>query len=342
MKLKVAFTKPNPKNYDKDVLLGLYKSMKEQRVFDESINRFIAAGKIKGFYHNGSGQEGVSAGTLCQLRDDDGLFYCHRGCNDMIAKGTPISMLYGDFFSNVHGTNKGLGAGIVHSAWPPKGVLGQPGTVGSNVTLAVGVAYAYKVRKVDNVVVCVFGDGSSARELLHGALNWAGLWKLPVIFVCQNNQYAIVQHYMEDHAVEEHIAEYAEPYRNVQPVVVDGNDVLAVHEVMATAVARARAGEGATFIEAKTFRHFGHSVGDTGFYMDAERRDWFTNFYDPIKNFAKQLIEFEIATAEDLAAIDAEVVEADSKASALADTFPLPPESRLYEGLFSEGNEVLK
>jgi pyruvate dehydrogenase E1 component alpha subunit len=172
-------------------------------------------------------------------------------------------------------------------------------------------------------------------------LNWAGLWKLPVIFVCQNNQYAISQHYLEDNAVTEHIAEYAVPYRNVASVVVDGNDVLAVKEVMEEAVARARKGEGATFIEAKTCRHHGHAVGDPGDYMDKDERKWYTNHYDPIELFKRQLTDFGFATEEEIAAIDNKIEEEDAKAVALAKSFPLPGEERLFEGLFSDGKGVV-
>ncbi len=342
MKLKVIVEKQNPKDYDKELLLELYRVMLQCRIFDESIIRMVSQGKIKGFYHAGSGHEAIGVGTCSALKDDDYIFYMHRGCNEMIAKGVPIDRLYADFFGNVYGTNKGLGAGIIHSAWPEKGVLGQPGTVGSNFTLGVGVGLAIKYRKSDQVCVCYFGDASAARELLHGALNWAGLHKLPVIFVCENNEFGLSNPYMNSHAVDQFIAEYAASYKNVDAVVVDGNDVLAIKEVMDAAVERARKGEGATFIEAKTYRHKGHFIGDPVLYMDKDRTEWFVTQNDPILNLKNQLLSSKIATEAELDEIEAKIREEDKAAIESADAHPMPTKDRLYEGLFSEGKEVLQ
>lgn len=342
MELRLFTEKPNPKKYDKDLLLNLYRVMLQERIFDESIIRMVSAGKVKGFYHAGSGQEAIAAGTCAQLRDDDYIFYMHRGCNEMIAKGVPIDELYGDFFANVHGTNKGLGAGIIHSAYPQKGVLGQPGTIGSNSSLGAGVGYAIKYRKSDQVCVCFFGDGTAAREVIYGALNWIGLWKLPVILVCENNEYGLSNPYLKANAVKEHVAEKVVGFNNIDPVVVDGNDVLAVKEVMDKAVERARKGEGGTFIEAKTFRYGGHFVGDPAIYQDKDRLKWFKNEYDPINNLKKAVMESGVATESELDTVEQKVREEDKKAIEIADSYPLPGRERLFEGLFSEGKEVME
>ena len=341
MKLRVEIEKQNPKTYDKGLLLDLYKTMAQCRLFDESICRMVSQGKVKGFYHAGSGQEAIGAGTCSVLRDDDYIFYMHRGCNEMIAKGVPIDRLYADFFANVYGTTKGLGAGIIHSAWPEKGVLGQPGTIGSNSTLGVGVGYAIRYRESDQVCVCYFGDGTAARELLHGALNWAGLYKLPVIFVCENNEFGLSNPYLKAHAVDQFIAEYATVYKDVDAVVVDGNDVLALRKVMEQAVARARSGGGATFIEAKTYRHKGHFVGDPGVYMDKARTEWFMNENDPLQRLKQEAIHCGAVEEAEFDAVDAAVQAENDAAIEEADRYPLPTRERLYEGLFSEGKEVL-
>ncbi|GHU65855.1 pyruvate dehydrogenase E1 component subunit alpha [Clostridia bacterium] len=336
MELVVYREKPNPEKYSKEFLVSLLSTMKAERIFDVSVIRMISAGKIAGFYHAGSGQEAIAAGSIKEvLRKDDYLFYMHRGCNEMIAKGVPIDRLYADFFGNIYGTNRGLGAGIIHGADPTLGVLGQPGTIGSNMPLACGVGMAINQRKSKQVVYATFGDGTANRELLHGAFNYAGIWKLPVIFMCQNNEYALASKYTDEHALADgYIASRGLSY-GIPSYVVDGNDVLAVYEVSKLAVERARNGEGATFIEAKTLRQNGHFVGDPRVYMDKERLEWFITHNDPISNFEKLLLDYNIVTQEELDELDHEITGQNDAAIEKADSYPLPGEERLYEGLYS-------
>jgi pyruvate dehydrogenase E1 component alpha subunit len=335
MDLVVFNEKIDPRKYDKDLLTGLLESMKLQRSFDKSILRLVSEGKLPGFYHPGSGQEGVSAGAIWPMRDDDYLFYMHRGCNDMIAKKVPLDKLYSDFYGNINGTNLGLGAGIIHGADPSRGVLGQPGTIGSSMPLACGVGMAINYRETDQIVYVTFGDGTSNRELLHGSFNYAALWKLPVIFMCQNNEYALGASFKDEHAlVDGYIASRGLSY-GIPSYVVDGNDVLAVYEVTQIAVERARKGEGPTFIEAKTMRHKGHHMGDARRYMDKERQQWFIDFNDPINRFQKLLLEYGIFTSEEFDAIDSELIKFNNEAIAKAESFPMPAKERLFAGLFS-------
>src|SRR5690606_8761343 len=170
------------KSYSKEVLVDFYKTMAKIRKFDEKLIKLMAEGKVSGFQHSGIGSEGLSAGSLRQnWRDEDYIYYNHRGCNQKIAKGVPLSKIYGDFLGTIEGTTRGLGAGIVHSADPARGVLGQAGTIGSQLGLSVGTAYTSKLTGSDQVTVVYFGDGAASREMLHGSLNWAGLYKLPII-----------------------------------------------------------------------------------------------------------------------------------------------------------------
>ena len=187
------FTKDiNLNDYSKDMLLDFYKKMVTIRKFDENLIRLIQEGKVSGFYHSGIGSESVSVGSiLYNLRDKDYLYYNHRGCNQMIAKGLSLYKLYCDFMGRVDGTTRGLGAGIVHSADPSLGIMGQAGTIGSQFELAVGTAYASKFKGTDLVTAVFFGEGAASREPLHGSLNWAALYKLPVIYICENNEFAI-------------------------------------------------------------------------------------------------------------------------------------------------------
>lgn len=322
-------------DYESDMLLHLYKTMVKIRLFDENLIRLMQEGKVSGFYHSGIGSEGLSAGSISKLlRDEDYIYYNHRGCNQKIAKGVPLSKIYGDFLGTMEGTTKGLGAGIVHSADPSRGVLGQAGTIGSQLSLAVGSAFATKMKGTDQVTVVYFGDGAASRETLHGSLNWAKLYNLPVVYICENNEYAISCHVSETHGVKAHIADWSEGY-GIPNCVVDGNDVLLMHEAVKEAVERAREGRGPTFIEAQTFRHRGHFEGDPYDYIDkAVLQDWKDN-RDPITNYKRKLISEGLATEESLKEmsddIEKEILEAIDK----AESAPMPDESRLNEGLFA-------
>lgn len=320
--------------YQRQELADLYQMMIRIRRFDESLIRLIQEGKVSGFYHSGIGSEALSAGSLARVRRDDYLFYNHRGCNQMIAKGVPLEAIYGDFLGTTTGTTGGLGAGIVHSADPSRGVMGQAGTIGSQFSISVGTAYSAKRRGTDQVTMVYFGEGAASEEAFHGAMNWAGLYKLPVVFICENNEYAISCHWRETHAVREHIADWADGY-GIPNYVVDGNDVLHMLELTDEAIARARAGDGPTFIEAQTFRHRGHFEGDPYDYVSRDvLRDWMEN-RDPISLTRDMLITRADFTEAELAALDSAVADEITEAIARARAAPMPDKSRIFQGLFS-------
>ncbi|SED16513.1 thiamine pyrophosphate-dependent dehydrogenase E1 component subunit alpha [Rhodobacter sp. 24-YEA-8] len=323
-----------PSSYDKDWLARLYGMMVRIRKFDENLIRLMNEGKVSGFYHSGIGSEAVSASSIANLRDDDYLFYNHRGCNQMIAKGVPLAKLYGDFLGTLEGTTRGLGAGIVHSADLSRGVMGQAGTIGSQLSISLGTAYSSKWNGNDRVTAVYFGEGAASEEAFHGAMNWAALYKLPIIFICENNQYAISSHWRETHAVREHIADWADGY-GIPNLVVDGNDALLMYEATREAVERARGGGGPTFIEAETFRHRGHFEGDPFDYVDPVlMKEWVEN-RDPVKNFRALLEERGALGAAALTAIE-EATDAEVAAAIdLAEAAPLPPRERIFEGLYS-------
>lgn len=332
---KIYQKETNVKDYSKDFLLQFYRTMIKIRKFDEGLIQLIQDGKVSGFYHSGIGSEGLSAGSITHnLREDDYIYYNHRGCNQKIAKGVPLSKLYGDFMGTIEGTTKGLGAGIVHSADPSRGVMGQAGTIGSQLGICVGTAFSSKFKGTDQVTVVYFGDGAASREPLHGSLNWAGLYKLPVIYICENNEYAISSHVSETHSVKEHIADWAEGY-GIPNYVVDGNDVVLMHEAMKEAVERARKGEGPTFIEAKTFRHRGHFEGDPYDYVDANVLKEWKEKRDPIKNFQASLLEAGISTEDEIASIQEQVDVEIERAIKKAEDAPMPSPERIFEGLFA-------
>jgi pyruvate dehydrogenase E1 component alpha subunit len=321
--------------YDKGELLDLFKTMTRIRQFDVNLVRLITEGKVAGFYHSGQGHEAIATGTCSAVNADDYVYYHHRGCNVMVAKGMPLVSLYGDFLMREIGSTGGLGAGIVHSCWPELGILGQSGTIGEAFILAAGTAYSSKYFKSGQVTLCYNGDGTHAREVFHGGMNFAALHKLPVVFICENNGYGISAPLKEDHAIDKYLAERAGGY-GIPAYVVDGTDVLAVKAVTEKAVARARAGEGPTFIECIVRRLRGHYEGDPVSYVDSATMASWHEKEDPMKNYRANLLAAGKATEAELSEIEAAVLEEVLEAIKEADASPLPPRERIFEGLFSK------
>jgi acetoin:2,6-dichlorophenolindophenol oxidoreductase subunit alpha len=249
------------KDVAKDGLaLELYRQVSRIRAVEMRLQSYVAEHGFGGFWHAGLGQEGVQAGAVAALRPDDYLFYAHRGLGYALVKGMPLETLLADLLGRVTGSTGGKGAGTVHFSDPGLGVMGQGGTVGSNFVLGAGAAISSQLRGEDRVTAVFFGDGAAARGTFHEAGLQAAAWKLPVIWVCENNGWAISVPIAEQSPTED-IADRAHGY-GIPGVIVDGQDALAVHDAMVTAVARARAGNGPTLIEAKTLRIRGHFEGD--------------------------------------------------------------------------------
>ena len=251
---------------DKDAALELYRQVTRIRALELLLNRHISEHGFGGFWHPGLGQEGVQAGAVSALRDEDYLFYAHRGLGYALAKGMSPVTLLADLFGRTGGSVGGKGGGTVHFVDPERGVLGQGGTVGSSFVLGAGAGISAQMLGTDRVVAIFFGDGAAARGTFHEAALTASVWKLPLVWVCENNGWAISVPIAEQSPTE-NIADRAAAY-GVPGVVVDGQDPLAVREATAEAVARARAGEGPTLIEAKTLRVRGHFEGDKQAYRE--------------------------------------------------------------------------
>lgn len=310
-------------------LLGLYESIRRCASWEQRLLDMHAEGRISGFYHAGRGQEGAQAGAIAALAPQDYLLYAHRGCGYMVARGMPLDVLFSDFLGNVEGSTRGLGAGIVHIAWPQLGILGQSGTLGGSFTIAVGAALSARLRGTDQVTMCFFGDGTANRGTFHEAANAAGAWKLPIVWFCENNGLAVSMPFKEASSVER-IADRGAAY-GMPGVVVDGQDAVAVYEATRIAVDRARRGEGPTLIEALTCRFRGHYEGDPQEYRDREELERLKRERDPLDILRKR-IEGEVpGAAAKVEAIDAKVgAEVDAAATkALAGTAP-PPE-RIYQ-----------
>jgi TPP-dependent pyruvate/acetoin dehydrogenase alpha subunit len=280
-------------SHDKKIMVKMYTAMNRIRMFESALQEYFAAGKIPGFVHLYLGEEAVAVGACACLTDKDSITSTHRGHGHLIAKGGDLKLMMAEIFGKSTGYCKGKG-GSMHIADMDLGILGANGIVGGGGPLAAGAALAAKYRKTDDVTICFFGDGASNQGTTQEALNLASAWKLPVVFVNENNGYGISCPQCKSMAVTD-IADRAAAY-DMPGVVVDGNDILAVHEAVGEAVKRARRGEGPSLVECKTYRWRGHFEGDACTYRCTEELDeWMAK--DPIPRFEEKLVESGLATA---------------------------------------------
>lgn len=311
-----------------------YRRMLRIRKFEEEGTRLYQAGKIPGAYHASIGQEAAIVGACLALRDDDYIVGTHRSHGHPIGKGASLDALMAELFGKVTGICKGRG-GSMHLADSSVGILGESAIVGGGIPLAAGAALSAKMRKSGQVSLGFFGDGASNQGTFHETLNMAALWKLPVIFFCENNGYAITTSLSASHA-QPHIAQRAVAYA-MPGIAVDGQDVEAVFAATAEAVARARAGEGPTLIEAKTYRFDDHQVGLGALlkepYRAASEVDSYIKNRDPIAIYREALLEKGFALDE-MTAIENEVVDAVAHAIDFAERSPEPAVEAIYENMY--------
>ena len=315
---------------NKDTFLWMYRTMVTIRRFEEQSRREADAGKLRGM-HSSVGQEAVPTGICAHLRDDDYVLGTHRSHHHCIAKGVDLNEMMAELLGKVTGTNKGKG-GTMHIADINKGMLGANGVVGSNIPVATGVGLSAKVRGTDQVSVVFFGDGASSQGVLHESMNLASVWKLPVLFVCENNRYAESTPF-EFTVAGASVANRAAGY-DMPGVSVDGQDAIEMHEVAREAVARARRGEGPTLIEAQTYRYQGHFGADDPLgYRTQEEEDYY-EARDCIARLESHIVDGEIATAAELEAIAESASQAVSEAAAFADASPFPEEEELLTDVY--------
>ncbi len=303
-----------------------YETMATIRAFEESVKRDFLAGEIPGFVHLYIGEEAIGTGICAALRDDDMIESTHRGHGHCIAKGADVNAMMAEIFGKKDGLCHGKG-GSMHIADFKIGMLGANGVVGGGYNLATGAALASKmVLKNDRVSVVFFGDGASNRGTFHEAANVAAAWKLPVIFVNEMNCWASTTPYRTTTAVE-NISDRAKGY-NMPGVVVNGQNVFEVYDAAVEAVARARRGEGPTFIEAKTYRIEGHFVGDPEKYRKKEETMQIFHDTDPLTHFLGILPEDISFEQAELDQIRADAVEKIKKAKeyAVSCEYPDPSE----------------
>jgi len=248
-------------------LLKMYRWMVLGRLFEEKTFELLKLGKLVGFHHPNIGQEAVDVGTCYNLRRDDTIMPTHRGKLKYLMKGVEMKVMWAGMFGRRNGSGKGVGPAS-HSGDNSIGLLAGTGLIGSGIPISTGAALAMKMKKKDSVALHFFGDGASNRGDFHESLNIAGVLKLPIVFVCDNNCYAMTVAAECAMAIKD-IAVRAAGY-GFPGLVVDGNDVLAVYEATQEAIARARLGRGPTLIECKTYRWLGHSIGDPQDYRKQE------------------------------------------------------------------------
>jgi pyruvate dehydrogenase E1 component alpha subunit len=279
---------PKPETLDIEQWLHAYERMAKIREFEEKANELYMKAIMPGLTHLYSGQEAVAVGVCEALRRDDYITSTHRGHGHCIAKGASIDLMFAELLGKEAGYCRGKG-GSMHIADPDSGNLGANAIVGGSAGIATGAALSAKMRGTDQVAVCFFGEGALGQGLLYEVMNMASLWKLPIIYVCENNLYNEYTHYSEALAGE--VTARARAF-GIHTETVNGQDVQLVYETMQRFVERARRGEGPAFLECLTYRYYGHHVGDINrtYYRSKEEEQQWRDHHDPLKLLADKLV----------------------------------------------------
>ena len=300
--------------------LEMYRKMTEIRLFEKRAHDLFLQNLVKGTTHLGTGQEAVAAGVSQAMNDDDYMFVTYRGHNHVLARGTPMTPVMAELLGRENGLMHGKG-GSMHLLDVSRGVLGAYAIIGAQLVIANGSAWSAQYRGTGQVTVCFLGDGATNIGAFHEALNLAAVWRLPVVFICENNQYMEYTAIGSVTAVPRPAADRAASY-GLEPVVVDGNDVEAVYHTAQAAIDRARDGGGPSLIEAVTYRHGGHSRADPGKYRPAEEvKEWLAR--DPLPAYRAILVGRGVDEAA-LDAIDKAAKEAVDRATEEAKAGPEP------------------
>ncbi|NFL95869.1 pyruvate dehydrogenase (acetyl-transferring) E1 component subunit alpha [Clostridium botulinum] len=326
------------KKLNENSVVEMYKTMLKIRKFEQVAMNTFAEGKIPGFVHLYIGEEAVATGVCANLKDSDYITSTHRGHGHILAKGGDLKFMMAELFGKATGYCKGKG-GSMHIADATKGILGANGIVGAGHNIAVGAGLSAQYRGTDQVCVCFFGDASTNQGTFHESLNMASVWKLPVVFVCENNLYGISMSQNRHQAIKD-VADRGVAY-NVPGIVVDGNDVFAVYEAAKEAIKKAREGKGPTLIECKTYRHRGHFEGDPCVYKPTEEQEeWLAK--DPIPRFEKYLVENEILTEEKLKEVQNKVESQIDEAVDFANNSPYPELESVLEDVYTDIKEEVR
>ena len=324
-------------NVSPQLFKALYRGMVACREFENRLYNLFLTETMPGTMHQYTGQEAVAVGVCAALRPDDYITSTHRGHGHAIAKGVPFSSLMAEMFAKDTGCCRGMG-GSMHLADPAVGMLGATGIVGGGIPIATGAALSAQLRGSDLVAVSFFGEGAVNEGAFHESLNQAGVWKLPVVYVCENNLYSFSMPWSAASVLPD-VAARASAY-GFLGVVVDGNDVIRVYAAACEAIARARRGDGPTLIECKTYRHRGHSRFEKSNYRtDEEVAEWIK--CDPIPRFSTFLQEQNVLTAEEAEDIRREILQELDEAVAFARQSPEPPPDAALRYVFAAGEDPL-
>ena len=316
---------------DPATLLEIYKRAVLIRLNDDRSLKVLRSGRLLMPYYSPRGQEIIPSAMSVLLRDDDYLSTIYRGIHDMLAKGIPLKPLWAEIAGRVTGTCKGKG-GPMHLTYPAKGIMVTTGIVGSSMPIALGLGWAALLDNTDRVAVATFGDAAANIGAFHESLNLAAVWKLPVIFLCQNNLYGEHTKFAKTTAVEK-LSDRAAGY-GMPGIHVDGNDPVAMYNASREAVERARSGAGPTLIEAMTFRFMGHTYGDDDSYMSPGEKQAAMEA-DPVPRFRARLIADAIATEATLSKIEADIEAELDEAVAYALDSAYPDLSELRRDVYA-------
>ncbi|MEA2630933.1 MAG: acetoin:2,6-dichlorophenolindophenol oxidoreductase subunit alpha [Chloroflexota bacterium] len=318
---------------DLDRRIALYEMQFRLRTFERRAHELFIEGLVRGTSHLATGQEAISSGFASAMRPDDYTFCTYRGHNHVISRGASMAGVMGELMGRGGGLMGGKG-GSMHLISVEHGAMGSYAIVGAHLPVAAGAAWSAQMRKSGQVAVCFFGDGTTNIGAFHEALNLAAVWKLPVVFVCENNQYMEYTPIGTVTAVEHPAADRAAAY-GLEAILIDGNDVDVVHATAVAAITRARNGEGPSLIEAETYRHGGHSRADPATYRPAEEVErWLAR--DPVVTYRKRLLDegvdaarIEAIEAAELATVEAAIDEARA--------MPQPNEDRVATNVWADG-----
>ncbi len=312
-------------------MIEMYRKMLEIRLFEEKVFELYGQNLVPGTIHLYAGEEAVAVGVCANLRKDDYIVSTHRGHGHCIAKGANLDKTMAEILGKKTGYCKGKG-GSMHIADFSIGMLGATAVVGAGIPIATGAGLSIKLRGTDQVTACFFGDGASNQGTFHEGINMAAVWRLPVLFVCENNLYAMGTRQTQVMLIED-ISKRAVAY-GIPGVTVDGNDVLAVYKAAKEAVERARNGDGPTLIECKTYRHKGHSRWDPATYRPKDEvEEWLQK--DPIRRLKKQLLEKGVISEAEAEHVEKEVVNAVEAAVKLAIESPNPAPEEALEDVYA-------
>jgi pyruvate dehydrogenase E1 component alpha subunit len=319
-------------NLPDKTLIEMYKTMCIIRSFEYTADRLYAQGKVHGTMHLSAGQEAVAVGTNLALHSNDYLINHHRGHGHFIAKGADIGLMMAEFLGKATGYCRGRG-GSMHIADFSSNNLGANGIVGGGIPIAVGVGLALQMQAREEIVVCIFGDGAANEGVFHESLNMAALWKLPILYICENNQYGM-SNPVENASAKLPIAQRAEAY-GIAWSLIDGNDLLTVYEAMKEASDHIRRGEGPYLVEASTYRYFGHSKSDRNLYRGKEEIEEWKQSKDPILRFRSSLVSASILNEESAGAIAEEAEQRLEQAVAYGEFSPDPDPGTLMEYVYA-------